>query len=377
MAGFYVHIPFCRKQCYYCDFHFSVSFKQKNKVIAAIKKEILDRKYDFSKVNFDTVYFGGGTPSVLSTDELNSIIELIKANYNVAVDAEITLEANPDDLSQKYLYSLRKESFINRLSVGIQSFNDRTLKFLNRQHDAKLAYQSIKQAKTEGFDNINIDLIYGIPGVKEEIWRQNLEIFRSLNIPHLSAYHLTIEPKTVFAYYLKKGKIKTIDEEKSVMQFGILMKFAKDNGFEHYEISNFAKPGFQSRHNLGYWNNLPYIGIGPSAHSFYQNQRRWNVANNTKYCQLVFDNSDEYFEQENIDKKTAYNEYLMTSLRTNKGINSADLKKYFGDEFLFDFRSTSQKFIKRGSIIKIEENYILTDEGKLIADYVISELMKV
>jgi oxygen-independent coproporphyrinogen-3 oxidase len=377
MAGFYVHIPFCRRQCYYCDFHFSVSFKQKNNVIFAIQKEILDRKYDFSKVNFHTIYFGGGTPSILSTDELNNIINLIKTNYNVAVDAEITLEANPDDLSQNYLYSLRNESFINRLSVGIQSFNDRTLKFLNRQHNSELAYQSIKQAKTEGFDNINIDLIYGIPGAEEKEWQQNLEIFRSLNLPHLSAYHLTIEPKTVFAHHLKKGKIEAIDEEKSVMQFGILMKFANENGYDHYEISNFAKPGFQSRHNLGYWSNLPYMGIGPSAHSFHQHQRRWNVANNTKYCQLVLNNSDEYFEQEKINIKTAYNEYLMTSLRTSKGINSADLKKYFGEEFLSDFRSASQKFLKRGSIIKMEENYSLTDEGKLIADYIISEFMKV
>jgi len=377
MAGFYVHIPFCRKQCYYCDFHFSVSFKQKNNVIAAIRKEILDRKHDFSRIHFDTVYFGGGTPSVLSPNELNSVLDVIQANYNVAADAEITLEANPDDLSKNYLYSLQNESIINRLSIGVQSFNDKTLKILNRQHNSELAYDSIKQAKKEGFDNINVDLIYGIPGVDERIWLQNLEIFKSLEIPHLSAYHLTIEPKTVFAYHLKKGKIQAIDEEKSVMQFGMLMQFAKESGYEHYEISNFAKPEFQSRHNLGYWNKLPYIGIGPSAHSFYKNQRRWNVANNTKYCQLVLANSNKYYEYEKIDKKTAYNEYLMTSLRTSKGINSAELIKHFGDEYLSDFRTSSQKFLKKGSIIEMEENYYLTDEGKFIADYIISELMKV
>ncbi len=377
MAGFYVHIPFCKKQCYYCDFHFSVSFKQKNNVIAAIRKEILDRKHEFSNIHFDTIYFGGGTPSILSISELKSIIELIQENYSVTADAEVTLEGNPDDLSRDYLYSLRNESIVNRLSVGIQSFNDRTLKFLNRQHNSELAYDSISQAKTEGFENINIDLIYGIPGVDEEIWQQNLEIFRSLNIPHLSAYHLTIEPKTVFAYHLKKGKIKAIDEDKSVMQFGMLMQFAKENGYEHYEISNFAKPGFQSRHNLGYWNKLSYIGIGPSAHSFHQNQRRWNVANNAKYCQWVLANSNEYYEQENIDKKTAYNEYLMTSLRTSRGINSTELIRHFGDEYLSDFKISSQKFLKKGSIIKMDENFSLTDEGKFIADYIISELMKV
>lgn len=377
MAGFYVHIPFCKKQCYYCDFHFSVSFKKKNNVIEAIRKEIVDRKHDFLHIPFDTVYFGGGTPSLLSIDELNGIVELIQSDYRIEAGAEITLEANPDDLTQEYLFSLRNESVINRLSVGIQSFDDETLKFLNRQHDSKLAYDSIKQAKREGFDNINIDLIYGIPGVDNGLWQNNLEIFKSLDVPHLSAYHLTIEPKTVFAYHMKKGKIRPIDEEKSIRQFEILMQFAKDSGYEHYEISNFAKPGFQSKHNLSYWNRLSYIGIGPSAHSFHQNQRRWNVANNTKYYQLILADSKEYYETEVIDKKTAYNEYLMTSLRTSKGINSTLIIENFGNEYLSDFRTSSQKFIEKGSIVEEEENFCLTDKGKFIADYIISELMKV
>jgi oxygen-independent coproporphyrinogen-3 oxidase len=346
-------------------------------VIAAIGKEISERKHNFSEIFFDTIYFGGGTPSILSMDELNRIIELIQINYNVATDAEITLEANPDDLSQKYLHSLRNESIINRLSIGIQSFNDSTLKFLNRQHNSKLAYNSIKMAKEEGFDNINIDLIYGIPGVEENIWQQNLEVFRSLNITHLSAYHLTIEPKTVFAYHLKKGKIKPIDEEESVLQFKMLMQFARESGYEHYEISNFSKPGYQSKHNLGYWNKQSYIGIGPSAHSFHQNQRRWNIANNTKYYQLVLTNSDEYYQHEMIDRKTAYNEYIMTSLRTSKGISLTELAKNFGEEYLLAIKGSSQRFLNKGTIIEREENYILTDQGKFIADYIISELMMI
>ena len=377
MAGFYIHIPFCRKQCFYCDFHFTVSLKQLNRMIGAITEEIKERKHEFAEIQIDTIYFGGGTPSILSTNELSKLISLIQENYQINPDAEITLEANPDDLSQDYLSDLRKETTINRLSIGVQSFNDEILKFLNRQHNSKTAYKSIIHAQNEGFDNINIDLIYGIPGMEGQLWRDSLRKFRALKIPHLSAYHLTIEPKTVFSYYLKKGKIRPVEEEESLLQFRTLLQFAKENNYEHYEISNFSKPGYLSRHNLSYWNGDPYIGIGPSAHSYNQKQRRWNVSNNTKYCHLLLNNSDEYFEYEEIDTKTAFNEYLMTSLRTSRGIEITHLKDLFGAEYLSEFESSVQTFLKQGSVIKEGEKYCLSNDGKFIADYVISELMTV
>ncbi len=377
MAGFYLHIPFCRKQCFYCDFHFTVSLKQKNVMINAIRREITNRKHEYSNLQFDTLYFGGGTPSILSANELNNLIALIQKNYNVNPEAEITLEANPDDLSPDYLAALRNNTIINRLSIGIQSFNDSILKFLNRQHNSEIAYESVVRSKKEGFNNINIDLIYGIPGMDKKMWQQNLEIFRTLKIPHLSAYHLTIESKTVFAYHLKKGKIKPIDEEESLIQFRMLMQFAKENHYAHYEISNFAKSGYHSRHNLSYWNRESFIGIGPSAHSFNLKQRRWNVSNNTQYCRAMLNNSEDYYEYEEIDKKTAYNEYLMTSLRTSQGIDTGYMNDYFGMDYVAGYKKSVEKFLMRGSIIKSGEKYFLSDEGKCIADYIISELMKV
>ena len=377
MAGFYVHIPFCRKQCYYCDFHFSVSLKHKNDIISAIRKEIVDRKDEFSKVQFNTLYFGGGTPSILSVKELNSLVALIQKNYHIISEAEVTLEANPDDLSQQYLKSLRKETIVNRLSIGVQTFNNKILKFLNRQHNSESALNSIKLAKNEEYENISIDLIYGIPGMDGRIWQQNLEIFKTLEIPHLSAYHLTIEPRTVFAYYMKKGKIKPVDEEDSIHQFNLLMQFANENKYEHYEISNFARSGYQSKHNLAYWNRESYIGIGPSAHSFHQNQRRWNIANNTKYFQSILSNSEDYFQYEKIDKQKAYNEYLMTALRTSRGIDTKYLKEHFGEDYLSVFQSSAKKFLRQRSLVKEGNNYYLNQNGKLIADLVISEMMKV
>ncbi|MGD2036145.1 MAG: radical SAM family heme chaperone HemW, partial [Bacteroidales bacterium] len=346
MAGFYIHIPFCRKQCYYCDFHFTVSFKHLNKVIEAIKLEIIRRKKEFETVGFDTVYFGGGTPSILPVRELNSLFELIKMNFRLHSEPEITLEVNPDDLTKEYLRELRAKSPVNRLSIGVQSFDDHILRFLNRRHDSKAAVNSVKHAKKQGFENLNIDLIYGIPGTDVQAWNKNLELFGTLNIPHLSAYHLTIEPKTVFAYYRKKGKIKPVPEEESIRQFNLLTRFASENNYEHYEISNFAKRGFHSKHNLNYWNREAYIGIGPSAHSFDGRQRRWNVANNTKYYDSLLDHTDDYYESEELDKKTAFNEYLMTSLRTIGGIDGKYLAGHFGEEFSADFEKDIKRFVE-------------------------------
>ncbi len=377
MAGFYIHFPFCRKQCFYCDFHFTVSSKNFTHIIRALKKEITERRQEFLTMQFNSIYFGGGTPSLLPIDELNNIIELIQDNYSIHSGAEITLEANPDDLSKDYLSTLYNETLINRLSIGIQSFNDRILKLLNRQHNSKIAYDSVCKAKEQGFENINIDLIYGIPGMSEDLWIKDLEAFRTLDLPHLSAYHLTIEPKTVFGYYLRKGRITPLNEEESLRQFNILLQFAYKNGYEHYEISNFAKPEYQSKHNLTYWNREPYIGIGPSAHSYTIQQRRWNIANNTKYYQSLDNDSHDYFEYEDIDKNTSYNEYLLTSLRTKQGIEIPYLENLFGKEYVLLFETSVRKFLDQGLVIKNGTRYCLDDKGKFISDYILSELMKV
>ena len=374
MAGFYIHIPFCRKLCYYCDFHFTVSFKYKERVVEALKKEIKNRKIEFQNVEFNTVYFGGGTPSVLTIREVQEILGVIYENYTIRA-SEITFEANPDDLTNEYLNELKNYTPVNRLSIGVQSFHDRDLQLMNRRHTAKEAIQSIELSRKAGFDNINIDLIYGIPGLTISNWKDNLELFNRLNLNHLSAYHLTFEPKTVFSYYVKKGKMKPLDEEKSLRQFELLMRFAEDKGFEHYEISNFARNNMYSRHNTGYWSGEPYIGIGPSAHSFNKKYRRWNVSNNTKYCEAIGNNSDDYFESETIDQQTAYNELILTSLRTKWGINDRIISQRFGDDILTKFVKMASRFIDDGTLTYEGGSYFLSNKGKFIADHIMSELM--
>jgi len=322
LAGLYVHIPFCRQQCNYCDFHFTVSFKQKERVLAALKQEIKQRADEGENIIYQSVYIGGGTPSVLTPDELEDLFSLLYKHYKIQSRAEITIETNPDDLKPNFLKLLKNSTPVNRLSIGIQSFHDRDLQLMNRLHTATGALKSIEDSKAAGYSNINLDLIYGIPNALNKDWRNNLKVLEKLEIPHLSAYHLTIEPKTVFAYYRKKGMIKEMPEEESLRQFKTLMEFAGQAGYEHYEISNFAKSEFYSRHNLGYWTQKPYLGFGPSAHSFNGIKRRWNVANNTLYVQAIEKGIPDYYSWEEIDTSKAYNEYVLTSLRTIWGIKT-------------------------------------------------------
>jgi oxygen-independent coproporphyrinogen III oxidase len=377
VAGLYLHIPFCRKLCYYCDFHFTVSLKDKSRLVDALIMEIRNRKDEYNDLVFDTIYFGGGTPSVLDIKEVESIFEAINRNCRIASNPEITFEANPDDLNLDYLNNLKSNTPINRLSIGIQSFVDKHLKLMNRRHNSIEAIESINRSRLTGFSNINIDLIYGIPGMSLSTWENNLKIFKSLEVEHLSAYHLTFEPKTVFSHYLKKGKIKQIKENLSLRQFELLQNFAEEAAYDHYEISNFARNGNYSRHNLAYWTGKPYIGIGPSAHSFSINERRWNISNNTKYCASILQNVNDYFEKEIIDLRTAYNDYLLTSLRTKWGINREVLKLKYGEKYLDYFNSLSEKFISDGTIITENQISFLSAKGKFIADYIISELMMV
>ncbi len=377
MAGLYVHIPFCRQQCNYCDFHFTVSFKQKERVLAALKQEIKQRADEGENIIYQSVYIGGGTPSILTPDELEDLFSLLYKHYKIQSRAEITIETNPDDLKPNFLKLLKNSTPVNRLSIGIQSFHDRDLQLMNRLHTATGALKSIEDSKAAGYSNINLDLIYGIPNALNKDWRNNLKVLEKLEIPHLSAYHLTIEPKTVFAYYRKKGMIKEMPEEESLRQFETLMEFAGQAGYEHYEISNFAKSEFYSRHNLGYWTQKPYLGFGPSAHSFNGIKRRWNVANNALYVQAIEKGIPDYYSWEEIDTSKAYNEYVLTSLRTIWGIDLDYLEKWFGADLLKLCLLEADKFMKSGKLILVDRKLCLSNKGKLIADYVISELMKV
>jgi oxygen-independent coproporphyrinogen-3 oxidase len=375
LAGFYIHIPFCRKLCYYCDFHFSVSLKNKERLLKSLISEIQQRNIEFKDIVFDTIYFGGGTPSILTIEEVSMVLSTINKYYSIVPDPEVTFESNPDDLSVDYLSGLKAYSSINRLSIGVQSFNDKDLKLMNRRHTAMEAIESIERTKAAGFDNINIDLIYGIPGMSLNTWVSNLEKFKNFGAGHLSAYHLTIEPRTVFSQFQKKGKLVPITEEKSLRQFEILMRFADENGYDHYEISNFAKDGFYSKHNLTYWTGAPYIGVGPSAHSFNGKERRWNVSNNTRYCDSVLNGSGDYFEKEIIDPQTSFNDYMLTSLRTKWGVSKKLISDNYGEEIYQSFLVSSQKFVLDGTLIEKDGFLILAKKGIFIADYVISELM--
>lgn len=375
MAGLYIHIPFCRKLCYYCDFHFTVSFKQKKRVLDSIGRELIQRKEEFIDNELSTIYFGGGTPSILSSEEINNFIEIIEKNYKISSDVEITIETNPDDLTRSYLSDVKQHTPINRLSIGVQSFNDHFLKLMNRRHSAKEALKCIVDSQEEGFGNINIDLIYGIPGMTLNDFKEDLETFSKLKIPHLSAYHLSIEPKTVFAHYQKRGKIKIITEEESLKQFEFLIRFLSNLGYEHYEISNFALPNAYSKHNLGYWTGQPYLGVGPSAHSFKATQRRWNVSVNSKYCDEIERGGEGGFEIEFIDMETSFHDYLITALRTKWGIHLETINTKFGDRLLQHIYSASKKFIDEGLLINQKGNIYLSNKGKLIADYIIREMM--
>lgn len=375
MAGIYIHIPFCKQLCYYCDFHFTISFKKKDQLIDAICTEISQRKQEFSDLVFETIYFGGGTPSILSISELERILNTIEKNCTVSGTPEITMEANPDDLTVDYLFDLRNHTNINRLSIGVQSFHDKQLKLMNRRHTSLEAFKCIERAKNAGFNNINIDLIYGIPGMNLSDWQQNLEIFLTLDVPHLSAYHLTFEPKTVFSHYVKKGKLSPVKEKVSIRQYEMLIRFTEYNAYDHYEISNFARDGFYSLHNLAYWTGKPYIGIGPSAHSYISDKRRWNISVNTKYCEGVANNDQEYYECEIIDLKTAYNDYILTSLRTKWGIDKEHIKTRFGSSFIINCNKSVATFVSDGTVIEDDHRIYLSRKGILIADYVISALM--
>ena len=369
MSGIYIHIPFCKQACHYCNFHFSTSLRYKNELLSALLKEMELRKDYLGGEKVDTIYIGGGTPSLLQIADCRLLIERIQQLFKVEKNAEITLEANPDDISLEKLEGWKKAG-INRLSIGIQSFYNEDLQWMNRAHDDSQAITSLKLA-VEQFNNITIDLIYGTPGLTNEKWKKNVETAISFNIPHLSCYALTVEPKTPLQKMILQHKSKDINPDKQSEQFLLLMQWMEDAGYEHYEISNYAKPGFRSRHNSSYWQGKKYIGIGPSSHSFNGNERQWNVSNNSIYIQSI-EEGKVPFEKEELTSDQRLNEYIMTSLRTVEGLQLRRLT----EEERNRIETVALKYLERG-LVKFENDcLILTKEGKLFADGIAAELFK-
>ena len=371
MAGIYIHIPFCKQACYYCDFHFSTSLKYKDELLQALIKEIQLQKGYLDGETIETIYFGGGTPSVLSTDEINLLLGTITKLYTVSPNAEITLEANPDDLNKEKLNALVKTN-INRLSVGIQSFFDNDLKWMNRVHQADEAESSVKRAQDVGIENITVDLIYGYPLLSDHKWKQNLEKVFSLDVPHVSSYSMTVEPRTALASFIKNKKQAAMDDQQSASQFLILMDAMQQQGFEHYEISNFCKPGHYSRHNSNYWKGVKYLGIGPSAHSFNGETRQWNIANNAEYIQSL-ENAVIPAETEVLSEADRLNEYIMTSLRTMWGLDLNKLNT-IAAAASSQLNKAAERYFQNEWIEQKEQTIYLTQTGKLYADHIASEL---
>jgi len=375
MAGIYLHIPYCKKICPYCDFYKSAYLGNKDVLIRNMLKEINLQKGFLHDEKVESIYFGGGTPSLVDPIIIGEFIEQIYSNFSIKPSPEITIEGNPEDLSAPYLKSL-KNTGVNRLSIGCQSFNDKILKFLGRRHNARQSYEAVLLARENGFENVNLDLIYGIPGQKLKEWIEDLEKAFQLETFHLSAYHLTFEEKTIFYKKLKSGEIKEVKENLSNDLFQVLVKHAEQKGFIHYEISNFAKPGHLSLHNTNYWKQKIYLGIGPSAHSYNGDMRQWNVSNNKKYNESLEINKIPY-KREFLNKRQKYNEYIMTSLRTIWGIDIEYLENQYSKEIKDYCLNIAKKFLQYGLIKEEQKKLILTEPGKFISDNIISEMMMV
>ena len=372
MAGIYIHIPFCKSKCAYCNFFSLASESKINDYVEALKKEIVLRKNYLGDETVKTIYFGGGTPSLLSVKNIEEIFDLLNKNYEIISSPEITLEINPDTIDREKMESL-KQLGINRMSVGIQSFDDEDLKYLGRRHDSRHAMQVLEDLKHTDFEKITLDLIYGMPTLTEEKWNKNLDIFFSTDITHLSAYALTVEPKTILGQRIEKGELQSVSEEETIRHYNILVERTKENGFEHYEISNFAKEGFRSQHNSIYWRDEKYLGLGPSAHSYDGNSRQWNISNLTKYIQLI-GNSEDYFEKEILSRDDKFNEYVMTSLRTSWGCDIEKIERDYGKSYAHHFLKNIKKYLDNGEMLKENNTYFLSEEGKLFADGIAADL---
>ena len=373
MLGIYIHIPFCKKSCHYCNFHFSTSLKNKEDMIKAINKEIY-QKAILNNDKVSTIYFGGGTPSILEVEEINLIIENIYKNFNVGKNIEITIEANPDDLSKHKLNDLSKTK-INRISIGVQSFIDKELKIMNRVHDSKKAIKSIEMAK-KYFNNISVDLLYGVPDSSIKSWNYNLDTITSFNINHISAYALTVEPKTALESFINKSILSMPDEELVYSQYQLINEKLSSKNFINYEVCSFAQKDFFSKNNSAYWLRKKYIGIGPSAHSFDGESRSWNISNNKKYIDQIRD-GDNYYKKENLTKVDQYNEYIMTGLRTIWGVSVKHIESNFDVRFKNYFLKKIKSHIAKKNVYKEDDLYLTTQSGRFLADGIASDLFLV
>lgn len=375
MASIYIHIPFCKQACYYCDFHFSTSANYQSDMVLALAKELKLRKQELVEEEVTTIYFGGGTPSVLDTEQIQFLIDSVYENYDVTENPEITLEANPDDLSRDKIKALAQTP-INRLSIGVQSFFDEDLQLMNRVHNSGEAQKCLQLAK-EYFENITVDLIYGVPEMSVERWEENINRVLSLDIPHISCYALTVEEKTAFSSFVNKGIIPAPDEQLALQHFEVLVERLTQKGFVHYELSNFGKEGYFSENNTNYWKGEKYIGIGPSAHSFDGQSRSWNVSNNQKYLKAISRN-ELPSEKEVLSITDRYNEYVMTGLRTQWGVSVAKIEEKFGKEYLEYFKRQSQKHLDQKTLELIDNDQVkATQKGKFLTDGISSDLFKV
>jgi len=371
MSGIYIHIPFCKQACHYCDFHFSTNLKKKDEMVLALAKEIQLRKNEFQDEIVETIYFGGGTPSILQVEDLRFLIDEVYRNYKVVENPEITVEANPDDLTENRIIELSKNK-VNRLSIGIQSFFEDDLKMMNRAHNAEEAKKCLETA-TQYFDNISIDLIYGIPEMSNEKWLQNIETALSFGVPHISSYALTVEPKTALHSFIQKGIIPQPDDEVAQEHFHILVDKLSENGFIHYELSNFGKENYFSKNNSSYWLGKKYIGIGPSAHSYDGKNRGWNVSNNSLYIKSIQENKLP-IEIETLTKTDRYNEYIMTGLRTIWGVSLERIEQEFGKTYLDYLNQQAAKFIE-DHLLFVDDNILrTTKKGKFLSDGIASDL---
>lgn len=371
MAGIYIHIPFCKQACHYCDFHFSTSMKYKDEMVAALCEELRFRESEFKNATVETIYFGGGTPSVLQTAQITQIIDAVYEHYAVSENPEITLEANPDDLTPETIEAL-SQSRINRLSIGVQSFFDADLKLMNRAHNSAQAMSCITLSRKH-FPNISIDLIYGIPGMDDQRWKENLDKAIALEVPHVSSYALTVEDKTALKSFIDKGIVEAPDDEQAQRQFQLLVDTMALHGFENYEFSNFGKPGFFSRNNTAYWTGKSYLGIGPSAHSFNGTQRGWNINNNAKYIKSI-QAGVLPIEREELTLVDRYNEYVMTGLRTICGVSLEYVRSNFGEHVKAYLLQQAQEHLANHLVYLDGDTLLVTRKGKFLSDGIASDL---
>ena len=372
MSGIYFHIPFCKQKCSYCDFYSTKDVNGIGELVKSEIKELILRKDYLKQDLVDTIYFGGGTPSLLSVYDVNDLLSCVKKNYNVSDQCEITFETNPDDLTEDYLKGLF-ECHVNRLSVGIQSFNDDILKYLGRRHDSSNLNFNIETAKTVGFSNISVDLIFGIPGMELATYLNSIDKVIQLDIQHISAYSLTIAEGTLFYKLRKENKLKEIDEDELLVQFNSSIDILSEYGFNQYEISNYAKDGYKSRHNCSYWEDVNYLGIGPSAHSYNGFSRQWNISNTRKYCGML-DKDEPFFEVEFLTRKDKFNEYIITGLRTSNGVSRKFIKENFEGEIVQHFVKEVFSLLKQELIYPYDDRVVLTRRGILISDYILQRL---